>query len=341
MPEPELNQPVWRRRPRAAGIVTLAIAWFLAARLVADRSASGITLRLGVSSLQPLVMAAFLLFLLLVGLALAASASGSRVSFRDCVGLPKRASAPREWSIGAAIGWGASLVVVLPIVLARDLRTQLWFAPRAFWLACVGLLTLALLALAEEIIFRGYPYRRLVSSMGTTRATILMSLLYGITYVFLFNPTWLDFMVAVLFGLLLSLAWLRTHGLWLPWGLHFAWKASLALLFGLPVAGASVLSSIVDSQAVGPVGLTGGILGPGASRVAVFALLLSIAVLFPLTHDYEWNYTHPAIIPGGYPLEIPPSAAHRAMEQAPTPPPPLVQILPSTPQSRSAPDPPA
>ncbi len=41
----------------------------------------------------------------------------------------------------------------------------------------------------------------------------------------------------MLAGVLLSIAWLRTHGLWLPWGLHFAWNASLGILFGLPVSG--------------------------------------------------------------------------------------------------------
>ena len=41
----------------------------------------------------------------------------------------------------------------------------------------------------------------------------------------------------MLAGVLLSIAWLRTHGLWLPWGIHFAWNASIGLLFGLPVRG--------------------------------------------------------------------------------------------------------
>jgi hypothetical protein len=44
------------------------------------------------------------------------------------------------------------------------------------------------------------------------------------------------------------------------------------------------------------------------------------------------------IVPGGYEVVVPPPAAHVAMEKAAAPP-PLVQILPSTPQSFSASDP--
>jgi membrane protease YdiL (CAAX protease family) len=340
LPEPDLNQFARRRRPRSAGIVTLAIAWFFAARLVADHSASGLTLRFGQSSLQPLVMAAFLLFLLLVGLLLVSAVSTNDVKLRDLIGLPRRISAGQEWGLGAAIGWGATLVLLIPLVLARSLHGQLWLAPRAFWFALVGLLALALFSLAEEIVFRGYAFRRLIASTGPVRASVLMSLLYGLTYVLLFDSTWMSFVISVLFGLLLSIGWLRTHGLWLSWGIHFAWKASLSVLFGLPAAGATILSSIVDSQAFGRSGLTGGSLGPEASLLAAVALAVAMVAIFPFTRDYAWNYTHPAIMPGGYPVEVQPPSAHPAMEHKPAPPPPLIQILPSTPQSRSATDPP-
>jgi hypothetical protein len=72
------------------------------------------------------------------------------------------------------------------------------------------------------------------------------------------------------------------------------------------------------------------------------ALLIGLGVLVRLTREYAWQYTHPVIVPGGYPMDVPPPPAHQAMErEGSVPPPPLVQILPSTPQQRSAGDPPA
>lgn len=343
MPESEFTQPSpfrSRRRPRAAGVVVLSIAWFLAARIVADRSATGITVRLGLSSLQPLVMSAFLLFLLGVGILLMKARNSDAVPPAVLFGLPKRPTRLREWGFGAAIGWAAALFVVLPVALLGDLHPEFWFAPRALWLTTVALVTLALFSLAEEIVFRGLAYRRLIASIGAIPATLLMTLLYGAITALIFGASATSFLLSLVFGLLLSIAWLRTYGLWISWGLHFAWKASLSVLFGAQVVGPPILSSIISSQPYGPSLLTGGSFGLESSTLAVIALLLSIPVLYRVTREYAWNYTHPVIVPGGYAVDVLPPKAHTELQRDAPLPPPLIQILPSTPQDRSRVDPP-
>ena len=57
-------------------------------------------------------------------------------------------------------------------------------------------------------------------------------------------------------------------------------------------------------------------------------LLIAIIVLQRITRDYAWNYTYTAPTPSGYPMDVPPPAAHAAMEAAPAP---LIQILGNTP----------
>ena len=47
-----------------------------------------------------------------------------------------------------------------------------------------------------------------------------------------------------------------------------------------------------------------------------------------MTREYAWLYTYKPIVAAGYPMDVKPPAAHTAMEQAPAPPPPLVQIMP-------------
>jgi hypothetical protein len=154
------------------------------------------------------------------------------------------------------------------------------------------------------------------------------------------TPQGTRILVDMLTTLLFCICWFRTHGLWLLWGLHFAWAASITALFGLPMAGDAAFTSVVDTRAVGPAWLTGGAYGPHAAALTILFLLAAIPVLVRATDDYAWKYTHPPIIPAGYDVTIPPPAAHVAMEEAgqPVNPASLVQILPATPQNPLADD---
>jgi hypothetical protein len=77
----------------------------------------------------------------------------------------------------------------------------------------------------------------------------------------------------VLVGVLLALAYLRTRALWLPWGIHWGWNATLGLVFGLPVSGLD-FSVLVDATVQGPEWLTGGAYGLEASALGTAVILL-------------------------------------------------------------------
>jgi uncharacterized protein len=321
-------------------------AWFLAADTVAAHAARGLSERFGLDAARPLLTWAFLLFLLAVGFSLLQALARRRSSLREVLGLPKRPTARREWELGAALGWGLLVLAVLPMAAAGTLHVQFWTQPRAFGLLLLNLVTLAVAALAEEVAFRGYSYGRLIEAIGPVAATTVMSLLFGVGHVLNPGATWASTLVTILAGVLLSVAWLRTRGLWLGWGLHFAWNASMGILFGLPISGINDFASIVQTRAFGRLWLTGGNYGPEGAGITVIVLLIGIVVLVRVTRDYAWHYTYVPIVAAGYPMEAPPPAAHVAMQQQeqmaqqtrPAAPVTLVQILPSTPQSRSAGD---
>jgi len=113
-----------------------------------------------------------------------------------------------------------------------------------------------------------------------------------------------SFVVTVLAGVVLSVAYLRTRALWVGWGLHFAWNFSMAVIFGLPMSGFWRYSSLVQTRARGPVWLTGGGYGPEASLTAAIVLFAGIWVVVRVTRDYTWRYAQPEIIAGGIPVEI-------------------------------------
>lgn len=293
------------------------VLWLLAAHAVAFRAAEAIAGRLGWSAVgQDLLVNLFLLFLLLVGFTTLNWIGTRQGSVRLANALPKRATAREEWSRGAVIGWALALIAVMPMVIFGALHPQFsWSAP-AWEGAVVSILSLLLGALASEVAFRGFLFRRLIDATGPTTATILLSLIYALIASLGPNGTSLSFMVTIIAGVLFSMAYLRTHALWLGWGMHFAWAAATAVLFGLPNAGVASYSSVVQTDTSGTAWLTGGVYGPDGALFTVIVFVVAMAVVYRVTRNYAWNYTHPEIVPGGYPMDVPPPPAHAAMEEA-------------------------
>jgi uncharacterized protein len=250
---------------------------------------------------------------------------------REVNALPQRPTAAQEWRQGAALGWALLLVAVLPMMLLGHLHPEFSFTPHDLYALLPSILALLAGSLAVEVAFRGFLYKQLIGAIHTGAATVAMSGIFALASSFgIFGPYAGARSVQVTFvaGLFFSLAYLRTHGLWLGWGLRFGWSVTTAMVFGLPVSGNTEYSVLVFSNTSGSPWLTGGAYGPDGSLWTAAVLLLGIAALYALTRDYAWNYTHPSIVPGGYPMDVAPPAAHAAMEAAARP--ALVQIAPST-----------
>lgn len=317
-----------------------ALVWFVFAQLVAASAANGLALRFQLNDTQPLLEAAVLVFLAVLGVAALRAMEGRNGPIRDALGLPRRATSGEEWRMGAAIGWGIAVASVLPMALAHTLNIQIWNAPHAYYLLALSLLTLAMLTFANTVVIFGYALPRIIEATGPTRASLVLIavvLVYAAMQPVAYDtPQGTRLLVLMLGTLLLCLCWLRTHAVWLAWGLHFAWAASVAVLFGLPLAADSSFGSVVDTRAVGPVWLTGGSYGPAAAGFSIVVLIVAIAVLVRATDDYAWEYTRPPIVAGGYDVTIAAPPAHAAMEQSASDnaaPPALVQIQPLSPTS--------
>ncbi|HUD23401.1 MAG TPA: hypothetical protein VMQ60_11210 [Acidobacteriaceae bacterium] len=312
--------PLPRSRSLDFALFVAAALWYMCAQALSSSAASVLGMNFDLGDWRPLLEAVLLLVLLFCGLALLRRIERRLAPLRITLGLPRRATSRAEWATGAAIGWGLGVASVLPMAVARALDTQLWMAPRAFLLFGLSLLTLAFLSLAHTLAIYGYGYQRLIDATGPVRATLVLvvvvTLVHSLVPTPYGTPDGTRTLVDILMTLLLCLCWLRTHAVWLAWGLHFAWAAAIAVLFGLPIAGQVGFGSVVDTRAVGPAWLTGGEYGPAAALFTIFIFLAAIPILIRATSDFAWNYTHPPLIPGGYDVTIAPPAAHVAMEQA-------------------------
>lgn len=314
-----------------------ALGWSASSRLLSASSARGLTNRFDLDSIRPLLSALFFLFLLGVGFSLLEMIARRPTTVSFVLGLPKRSTRGREWLIGAALGWGMVVLAVLPLVLTGNLHVTFSAGPGTLRLLILNLLTLGALSLAVELVFRGYPFRCLIEVIGPTAATMVMALIFGLSQVFLHGANRREIFIAVLMAVLFSVAWFRTHGLWLAWGMRFGWVVSMGVLFGLSVSGNIDSSILVQASTSGRRWMNGGDYGPEGAWLTVVVILIGLLVLVRVTRDYAWHYTHPPIVAGGYPMEAQPPAAHTAMEQAQqNRPPALVQILPSSPEGRSA-----
>jgi hypothetical protein len=127
------------------------------------------------------------------------------------------------------------------------------------------------------------------------------------------------------------MGYLRTRALWLPWGLHFGWLASRALLFGLPVNGNVSHSPVVQGDPMAALALTGSDFGLDGSWVAFAVILLAMPFVYRATRELSFQHNAPVLEPAGIPVDM--DAAARRQHEAATRPEvpevkPLVQILP-------------
>jgi membrane protease YdiL (CAAX protease family) len=314
----------------------LAAAFFLIAEGIAGSAANG----LSSGDSKELVYRCMLLFLLLAGYwAMGYAFQRQRTPLKS-MGLIRRPTALREFGVGAAFGWGAMIVCVLPIAVLGGMTLTFWTGPRQLGLLVVDLVAVLAGTLAEEVAFRGYPFQRLIEAMGPVMATLVISCVFGLVHLENPDATYSSTLVTVLAGWLLALAYLRTRALWLPWGLHFAWNASMGILFGLPISGLRTFSPVITANAHGPLWLTGDGYGPEGGLITIFVLLISLGVLTWVTRDFAWQYAQPAIVPGGIPVDID-AAAKQQHEEAMASPaeatPTLVQISPAAPSTAPAP----
>jgi membrane protease YdiL (CAAX protease family) len=287
-------------RVRSFGYVIIAVIYFYIAQVISVHAGNGLSSGVWL----PFIERAILLFLLLVGYAVMARVFNGRREPIRSIGLDFRPGWQKEFGLGAALGWAMLLASILPLVLSGGLIITFWTIPRQFGILIVDLLVLAVAALAEEVVFRGYPFQQLVEAMGPTLGTIVFSILFAVMHMFNPGANRASFLVTVFCSWLLSVAYLRTRALWVCWGWHFAWNASMCVLFGLPVSGITQFSPVIQSNTVGPVWMTGGDYGPEASAVTAIVILLGIFVVYGTTRKLAYLHTQPVIVAAGIPIDL-------------------------------------
>ena len=192
-------------------------------------------------------------------------------------GLARSRGAGRDFALGCFLGllmMGGIFLVEYAVGFVHVESRGLGLLD-AFRVVATSVFLFTVAALGEEILFRGYAFQTLMQGMTFLPAALGMSALFALAH--LGNPDISVFgLINVgLAGMWLSLAYLKTRTLWLPFGLHFSWNFCQTTLFAFPTSGIQMGERALFSLSQGgPVWATGGTFGPEGGVLATIAILL-------------------------------------------------------------------
>ncbi len=191
------------------------------------------------------------------------------------IGLRWSSASARNALAGFGGGAGSALLVVGFSLAMHWAHFERSSGSGANWRTAIFFPFLILAgALAEEILFHGFAFQTLFREVGSWATILPVGLLFGLLHNENPNHTTLSLVNTAGFGILFGIAFMRSHDLWLPAGLHFGWNVVLPLvgadLSGLTIEPTGVTLVWTASQLI-----SGGKYGPEAS-------LLSTAILFVL-----------------------------------------------------------
>jgi membrane protease YdiL (CAAX protease family) len=202
------------------------------------------------------------------------------------LGWPGLARAVKGMGLGVAVGSvmaGAALVLAIGPGSA-GIAVSGWSTVSYLGAALpiAGLLLLA--ALAEELLFRGYPLQRLATRFGKVPATLSLAVVFALAHLVNPDSSALGMVNVGLASFLMSVVFFTSGRLPAAWGLHFGWNAGLALAADAPVSGIRFGLPGLAYSPGGPSWFTGGDFGPEGGAVAS-AVMLAIMLLLVLNYS--------------------------------------------------------
>jgi membrane protease YdiL (CAAX protease family) len=182
------------------------------------------------------------------------------------------------FAFGTVLGLAIAFFALTIAVVIGGARIELTGESFTAYLGVAGKVCSVLLvgALAEELLFRGYPLARLAAPIGRVAASVVLAVLFAGAH--LTNPevSALGIVNIGLASLVLSAAFFTPGGLPLAWGVHFGWNGGLALGADAPVSGIlfdiPALEFVTERSAL----VTGGTFGPEGGIAASVAMAVAL-----------------------------------------------------------------
>lgn len=198
----------------------------------------------------------------------------------------------KKWFVELFVGIGIGAILMIIPALLLTLSGYISWQTNTFSYTTLisGLMLFASVAIAEELLFRGFLFQRLLVSIGKWPTQLIIAGLFLLTH--LNNPGMTGvvktfasiniFIASLLFGLV----YLKTKSLAMPIGLHFMANFTQGTLLGFGVSGSKDPSLIIPNFNNAPLWLSGGEFGIEASVLGLFFLIL---ITFLVYFNYDYN----------------------------------------------------
>jgi hypothetical protein len=151
----------------------------------------------------------------------------------------------------------------------------------------IEVVTMAIIAFYEEIVFRGYILQNLLFSVNKWLALVISAVFFSVLHIT--NPNFTIFSLLNIFlaGLLLGINYIYTRNLWYGILLHFSWNFLQGPVLGYKVSGTTI-QSILEQQLEGSAIFTGGVFGFEGSLVCTI-LTAILFLLFALVYHQKYR----------------------------------------------------
>ena len=178
---------------------------------------------------------------------------------------------------GMGLGFLSCTMVFLLSLLLRQAQVVSW-SPQFSWQQLWWIILFILVALAEEILNRGFLMATLRRTNSMVCIYLIPSILFGIIHCLNPNVTLLSLGNIMLIGLLLSYMYVKSGHLWMCIGFHFTWNLFQGIVYGMPVSGLSI-QGIVTTGFPENTLLNGGAFGIEGGLLTTLTILLTFLLV--------------------------------------------------------------
>lgn len=188
--------------------------------------------------------------------------------------------APREYLVGAVVGFVMFSAAVLICVLTGTLQFQGFskeIQPVILFLFLAGYLVQGM---AEEVLCRGYLLGSIARRYSLPVAIIMNSVVFALLHSFNAGISALALVNLTLFGIFASICFVRRGNIWFVGAMHSLWNFVQGNLYGISVSGMSKTPSVLESTSVsGGELINGGAFGLEGGLGVTIVYAVGIAVL--------------------------------------------------------------
>jgi membrane protease YdiL (CAAX protease family) len=195
----------------------------------------------------------------------------------------------KDTFIGFAIG---AVIMVVGFLLLVILKEITWVDSKFDLNKIFQLFILfVIVAVNEELLFRGYILNNLMKSMDKRVALVVTSV--GFSLMHIANPDFglFSFFNIILAGILLGISYIYTKSLWLPIALHFSWNFFQGPVFGYNVSGQVIGFSMISQTRGADDLLNGGAFGFEGSILSIVFQVVAIIVIYKIFNKKEADYS--------------------------------------------------